>query len=50
MVVGLVAAVLLAAVHLTQGTADVGVGDLVRLLVGSSGTEQEVAVLSLIHI
>jgi ferric hydroxamate transport system permease protein len=30
--VGVVAAALLAAVHLTQGTADVGVGDLVRLL------------------
>ena len=29
---GLVAATLLAAVHLTQGTADVGVGDLLRLL------------------
>ena len=44
-VVGLVAAVLLAAVHLTQGTADVGVGDLVRLLLGGSGTEQEIAVV-----
>jgi len=44
-VVGLVAAALLAAVHLTQGTADVGLGDLVRLLLDGSGTEQEVAVV-----
>ena len=44
-VVGLVAAALLAAVHLTQGTADVGVGDLVRLLLGGSGAEQPIAVV-----
>ncbi|MDT0350504.1 iron ABC transporter permease [Pseudonocardia charpentierae] len=44
-VVGLVAAALLAAVHLTQGTADVGLADLVRLLLDGSGTEQEVAVV-----
>ena len=36
---------LLAAVHVTQGTADVGVGDLVRLLLGGAGTEQEAAVV-----
>src|SRR3954451_11252210 len=44
-VVGLVTAALLAAVHLTQGTADVGLGDLVRLLLDGSGTGQEVAVV-----
>ena len=44
-VVGLVAAALLAAVHLTQGTAGVGVGDLVRLLLGGSGAEQQIAVV-----
>ena len=42
--VGLAAAVLLAGVHLTQGTADVGLGDL-ALALGSGGTEQQVAVV-----
>ncbi|SHK20688.1 iron complex transport system permease protein [Pseudonocardia thermophila] len=42
--VGAVLALLLAAVHLTQGTADVGVGDLLRFVVGA-GTEQADAVV-----
>ena len=43
--VGSAVAVLLAAVHLTQGTADVGFGDLVRVLLDGGGSEQEVAVV-----
>jgi ABC-type Fe3+-siderophore transport system permease subunit len=41
---GAVLAVLLAAVHLAQGTADVGVGDLLRFVFGG-GTEQAEAVV-----
>ncbi len=41
---GVVLAVLLAAVHLTQGTADIGVGDLLRFVFGG-GTEQSEAVV-----
>ncbi len=44
-VVALVVAALLAAVHLTQGTADVGPLDLVRLATGGDGVDQTVAVL-----
>ena len=42
---GLAAAALLAAVHVTQGTAAVGVTDVLRLLLGGSGTEQQAAVV-----
>jgi iron complex transport system permease protein len=41
---GVVLAVLLAGAHLIQGTADVGVGDLLRFVVGG-GTEQAEAVV-----
>src|SRR6478752_6052120 len=43
-VVAVLVAAVLAAVHLTQGTADVGVLDLVRLLTGD-GADQTLAVL-----
>src|SRR6478735_747793 len=44
LVVAVLVAAVLAAVHLTQGTADVGVLDLVRLLTGD-GADQTLAVL-----
>lgn len=43
-VAGLVATVLVAAVHLTQGTSSVDAGDLIRLAMGQ-GTDQTAAVL-----
>jgi ABC-type Fe3+-siderophore transport system permease subunit len=42
---GSVLAVALAAVHLTQGTAAVGMGDLAGVVFGGSGTEQATAVV-----
>src|SRR5690606_15824340 len=44
-VVAVVVAAVLAAVHLTQGTADVGALDLLRLVTGGEGVDQTVSVL-----
>lgn len=41
---GLVVATLLAAVHVTQGSADVGLPELIGLLTGTGGDEQSAAV------
>ncbi|GAA1411027.1 iron ABC transporter permease [Oerskovia paurometabola] len=40
-VVGILAVLVLAAVHLTQGTADVGLGDLLRLVTGGGDADAD---------
>ncbi|MHA7132780.1 iron ABC transporter permease [Oerskovia turbata] len=47
-VVGILAVLALAAVHLTQGTADVGLGDLLRLLTGGDADADRTAAAVLV--
>jgi iron complex transport system permease protein len=47
-VVGILAVLVLAAVHLTQGTADVGLGDLLRLVTGGDADADRTAAAVLV--